>query len=174
MFKKDQLVVYPAQGVGKVEDIKVKEVGGIKGKFYEVRILSNNGKLLVPVENAENVGLRSICDPEYGTRILESMHDWSDFRGYTGQNWNRRYREYTEKLKTGDLADVAYVLKELVLISKEKELSFGEKRLMDQAMYLITSELAFALNKDPNDIRAEIEDIFGDILKKKKNNSKDI
>ncbi len=170
MFKKDQLVVYPAQGIGRVEGIKETEVGGIKAKFYEVRILSNNGKLLVPVDNAENVGLRSVCDPEYGIKILEYMHDRSDFKGYSGQNWNRRYREYTEKLKTGDLADVAYVLKELVLISKEKELSFGEKRLMDQAMYLITSELAIALNKDPDDIRAEIEDIFSDILKKNNNN----
>ncbi len=171
MFKKDQLVVYPAQGVGRIEAIKETEVGGIKAKFYEIRILNNNGKLLVPVNNAKNVGLRSICDPDYGLKILESMHDRSDFKGYTGQNWNRRYREYTEKLKTGDLADVAYVLKELILISREKELSFGEKRLMDQAMYLITSELAFALNKDPEDIKAEIEDIFSDILKKNNNNS---
>ncbi|MCF8104666.1 MAG: CarD family transcriptional regulator [Desulfohalobiaceae bacterium] len=166
MFEIDELVVYPAQGVGKVEDIQGKEMGGLMTRFYKIRILSNNGTLLIPVDNAANVGLRKVCAPEYGQQIFEYLKDWSDFKGYAGQNWNRRYREYSDKLKTGDLADVAYVLKELMLISQDKDLSFGEGRLMEQAMGLITMELAYTLNREQDAIRQEIEGIFSDILTK--------
>ncbi len=166
MFEIGELVVYPAQGVGKVEDVQGKEMGGLMTQFYKIRILSNNGILLIPVDNAANVGLRRVCAPEYGGQIFEYLRDWSDFKGYAGQNWNRRYREYSDKLKTGDLADVAYVLKELMLISQDKDLSFGEGRLMEQAMGLITMELAYTLDREQNAIRREIEEIFSDILTK--------
>lgn len=164
MFALDQLVVYPAQGVGKIEAVQEREMGGLKIQFYKIRILSNNGTLLIPVANASNVGLRRVCEPAYGLKLFDYLRDWSDFKGYAGQNWNRRYREYSDKLKTGDLADVAYVLKELMLISQDKDLSFGESRLMEQAMGLITMELAHTLNRDQESIRTEIEDIFSDIL----------
>ena len=134
MFKVNELVVYPSQGVGRVERIESQEIGGVKADFYIVRILSNNVTLMVPVANATNVGLRSVCSKRIGQKIFESLKDRSEFTGYTGQNWNRRYREYSEKLKSGDLSDVAYVLKELFLIGKDKELSFGERRLLEQAM----------------------------------------
>ena len=166
MFALNQLVVYPAQGVGKVEAVQEREMGGLAIQFYKIRILSNNGTLLIPVANASNVGLRKVCDPTYGLQLFEYLRDWSDFKGYAGQNWNRRYREYSDKLKTGDLADVAYVLKELMLISQDKDLSFGESRLMEQAMGLITMELAYTLERDQDVIRTEIEDIFSDILNK--------
>ncbi len=167
VFKIDQLVVYPAQGVGRIESITAQEVGGTTNNYYVIRTLNNEGMLMVPVDNAVNVGLRSICDPEYGQLVISSMHNWSDFKGYSGQNWNKRYREYSDKLKTGDLAEVAYVLKELILISQDKELSFGERRLMEQAMNLITMELACAFDKEQYEIRAEIEDIFSEVLKGK-------
>ncbi len=160
MFEKNQLVVYPSQGVGRVEGIQSCEIGGVASEFYVVRILSNEATLLVPTDNARGVGLRGICDAEYGRGVLSSLREWSDFKGYAGLNWNRRYREYSEKLKSGDLADVAYVLKELILISQNKELSFGERRLMEQAMGLITTELAFALDRDREELQQEIEAIF--------------
>ncbi len=160
MFEKDQLVVYPAQGVGRVEGIQSYEIGGVESDFYVVRILSNNATLLVPTTNATGVGLRGICDAEYGRKVLDSLHDWADFKGYAGLNWNRRYREYSEKLKSGDLVDVAYVLKELILISRNKDLSFGERRLMEQAMGLITTELSFVLDRDRETLQQEIEMIF--------------
>lgn len=164
MFAVNELVVYPAQGVGRVERIESQEVGGSNTEFYIVRILSNNVTLMVPVYNARNVGLRKVCDIELGTQIMESLKDRSDFTGYSGQNWNRRYREYSEKLKSGDLRDVAFVLKELLLIGKDKELSFGERRLLEQAMGLITTELAYAVGKTQEEIKAFIEDLFQDIL----------
>jgi len=167
LFAINQLVVYPAQGVGRVERIEHQTIGGIETEFYIVRILSNNVTLMVPVSNAANVGLRPVCSARKGKKILDSLKDRSDFTGYSGQNWNRRYREYSEKLKSGDLADVAYVLKELLLIGKDKELSFGEHRLLEQAMGLITMELAHAMDSDQAEVRIRIEELFEDVLKKR-------
>lgn len=164
MFAVKELVVYPAQGVGRVERVESQEVGGAKADFYIVRILSNNVTLMVPVRNAKNVGLRKVCAPEVGESIMEYLQDRTDFTGYSGQNWNRRYREYSEKLKSGDLRDVAFVLKELLLIGKDKELSFGERRLLEQAMGLITTELAYAVGKTQDEIKLYIEDLFQDAL----------
>lgn len=164
MFQLNQLVVYPSQGVGRVERIESQEIGGTKAEFYIVRILSNNVTLMVPVKNAVNVGLRPVCSPKTGQAIFDSLRDRSDFTGYTGQNWNRRYREYSEKLKSGDLADVAYVLKELFLIGRDKELSFGERRLLEQAMNLVSMELAHAVNRDQEAIKADITEMFSDVI----------
>ncbi|MFW6324958.1 MAG: CarD family transcriptional regulator, partial [Desulfovibrionales bacterium] len=83
MFSVNDLVVYPAQGVGKVEGIETQEIGGAKADFYIVRILSNKVTLMVPVTNAENVGLRPVCSPEEGQRVLDSLQDRSDFTGYS-------------------------------------------------------------------------------------------
>lgn len=167
MFSVDQLVVYPAQGVGKVERIETQVIGGAETSLFIVRILSNNVTLLVPVTNAQNVGLRPLCSPSMASEILESLKDRSDFTGYTGQNWNRRYREYSEKLKSGDLGDVAYVLKELLLIGQNKELSFGERRLLEQATNLLTLEVALALEKDQEEIKEYINELFADVLQPK-------
>lgn len=166
MFSLNDLVVYPAQGVGRVERIERQEIGGASAEFYIVRILSNNVTLMVPVANARNVGLRPVCDSEQGQIILESLKDRSGFTGYTGQNWNRRYREYSEKLKSGALEDVAYVLKELLLIGNDKELSFGERRLLEQAMNLITLELSFCLDKPQEELQERINSMFEDVLSK--------
>ena len=164
MFSIDELVVYPAQGVGKVERIETQLIGGVETELFIVRILSNNVTLMVPVENAVNVGLRSVYTQEQAMEIYAYLRDRSDFTGYSGQNWNRRYREYSEKLKSSDLRDVAYVLKELILIGKDKELSFGERRLLEQAMSLIFLELSFALQQEQAEAKKSIEALFGDIL----------
>jgi len=152
-----------------VERIENQVIGGASAEFYIVRILSNNVTLMVPVFNAANVGLRPVCSKKKATSILNSLKDRSDFTGYSGQNWNRRYREYSEKLKSGELADVAYVLKELLLIGKDKELSFGEHRLLEQAMGLLTLELAHALNMEQETVRSDIESIFADVIRPKEN-----
>ena len=164
MFDVNELVVYPSQGVGRVERVESQEIGGVKADFYIVRILSNNVTLMVPVLNAENVGLRSVCSKKDGERIFKSLEDRSEFTGYTGQNWNRRYREYSEKLKSGDLSDVAYVLKELFLIGKDKELSFGERRLLEQAMGLVSLELAYSMEIDQEEVKEGINEMFADVI----------
>ena len=164
VFSVGELVVYPAQGVGRVEKIEEQDLGGAKAVLYIVRILSNNVTLMVPVNNADNVGLRPVSGKGQGQEILSFLEDRSDFTGYSGQNWNRRYREYSDKLKSKDLQDVAYVLKELFLISRDKELSFGERRLMEQAMGLISMELSYALSIDQEEAKSRVEALFADIL----------
>lgn len=166
MFQINALVVYPAQGVGQIERIQSQVIGGMTADYYIVRILSNSVTLMVPVKNAANVGLRNVCDEETGRAVFESLRDRSGFTGYTGQNWNRRYREYSEKLKSTELSDVAYVLKELFLIGMDKELSFGERRLLEQAMTLVSMELAYALGRDQADVKADINDMFQDVILK--------
>lgn len=157
MFTTDDLVVYPAQGVGKIEAIDKQTVGGVACEFYIVRILTNNITLMVPVANAANVGLRSLISPEQANAILETLADPATGVIYTGQNWNRRYREYSEKLKSNELGDVAQVLRELMLIGRSKELSFGERRLLEQALALVVGEVAEVLHSPEQEIREHIQ-----------------
>ena len=166
MFQINELVVYPAQGVGRIERIESQDIGGTRAEYYIVRILSNSVTLMVPVKNARNVGLRNLCSLRNAQDVFESLRDRSDFTGYTGQNWNRRYREYSEKLKSTDLGDLAYVLKELFLIGMDKELSFGERRLLEQAMTLVSMELAFALDREQSQVKADINEMFADVILK--------
>jgi len=167
MFTPDDLVVYPAQGVGQIERIDSKTVGGLVCELYIVRIRANNVTLMVPVNNAAHVGLRTLTPKDEAAAILESLRNDSGKVVYTGQNWNRRYREYSEKLKSGDLADVAYVLKELLLIGQNKELSFGERRLLEQATNLLTLELALSLSQDQQAVKDRVNEIFADVLQPK-------
>lgn len=164
MYSPEQLVVYPAQGVGVIEGLERQKIGGHDAEFYIIRIFTNNIKVMVPVNNAGTVGLRTPCTPNEADAVLASLQDRTSFTGYTGQNWNRRYREYSERLKSASLFDVGYVLKELILISGEKELSFGERRLLEQAMGLVTSELSCVLQKQPEELKDLIENFYADVL----------
>ena len=156
MFTSDDLVVYPAQGVGKIERIDSKTVGGIVCELYIVRIRANNVTLMVPVNNAAHVGLRTLTPKDEALTILESLRNESGKAVYTGQNWNRRFREYSERLKSPSLAIVAEVLRELLLIGRSKELSFGERRLQEQAMGLVTGELSEVLEVEEDKVRDEL------------------
>jgi CarD family transcriptional regulator len=171
VFSPDQFVVYPAQGVGRIERLERQQIGGQSVEFYIIRIFTNNVTVMLPVSNIKTVGLRGLCTPAEADTVLASLRSRSGLSGYAGQNWNRRYREYSERLKSPSLLDVGYVLKELLFISGEKELSFGERRLLDQAMGLITSELAHVLRREEQDIKAEIESYYADVLMKEPRSS---
>lgn len=160
LFSPDDLVVYPAQGVGKIERIDHQEVGGAVCEFYIVRIMANNVTLMVPVRNAANVGLRRLTTPEHARDILDHLTDAADGSVYTGQNWNRRFREYSEKLKSQDLADVAQVMRELMLIGRSKDLSFGERRLLEQATALVTGEISEVLSTPEQKLREHIQTLY--------------
>ncbi len=166
MYTPEQLVVYPAQGVGVIERLERQEIGGQEAEFYIIRIFTNNITVMVPVNNAGSVGLRPPCSADEAQAVLDSLQDRTSFSGYSGQNWNRRYREYSERLKSASLLDVGHVLKELFLISGEKELSFGERRLLEQAMGLVTSELSCVLGRNEEELKAVIENFYADILAK--------
>ena len=160
MFTPNDLVVYPAQGVGKIERIDSQTIGGIACDFYIVRIQANNVTLMVPVNNAAHVGLRTLTPHEEAGRILEGLRNSTGKIVHTGQNWNRRFREYSERLKSSDLAVVTEVLRELLLISRTKDLSFGERRLQEQAMGLVTGELAEVLQVEEDSLRDELRKLY--------------
>lgn len=156
MFTPDNLVVYPAQGVGRIERIDHKAIGGVACEFYIVRIRANNITLMVPVHKARNVGLRPLITRDEASRILDHLRSDQHQNVFTGQNWNRRFREYSERLKSPDLSVVADVLRELLLIGRGKELSFGERRLLEQAMSLVGGELGEVLHLAPDTLRDEL------------------
>lgn len=160
MFSPDKLVVYPAQGVGRIERIDHKDIGGVACEFYIVRIRANNITLMVPVHNAVNVGLRPLITRKEASRILEMLRSDRERTVFTGQNWNRRFREYSERLKSPELAVVADVLRELLLIGRTKELSFGERRLLEQAMSLVGGELAEVLGLSADELRDELTALY--------------
>jgi CarD family transcriptional regulator len=164
VFSQDQLVVYPAQGVGFVEGVASEKIGGCTADFYIVKILGNKTTLMVPVKTAHRVGLRHLSTQRQCESTFDGLRDRSTFTGYTGQNWNRRYREYLEYLQKGTLDGASHVLKELLLIRAEKDLSFGERRLLEQAMHLVTMEIACVLGYKQADVKSRIEKLFSDIL----------
>ncbi len=159
MFKEGDLAVYPSQGVGLIEAIETKEVGGQKQQFYIMRILENGMIIMVPTNNAQHVGLRPIIPEEEVDRVFSILkknpppidHDAS---------WNRRYKEYVERLKAGSIYDVAEVLKTLVVLSGEKELSFGEKKLLDTARKLLVKEISIAKHCPEEEVDNQIKDIL--------------
>lgn len=160
MFIIGALVVYPAQGVGEIERIDHKDIGGAACDFYIVRIRANNITLMVPVQNAASVGLRPLISAEEATGILKELHGDLEKNIFTGSNWNRRFREYSERLKSPNLSIVAEVLRELLLIGRSKELSFGERRLLEQAMNLVSGELAEVLSISAQDLRDDLLSLY--------------
>ena len=149
-----QKVSYPNQGVCLVEDIEKKKIGSSAMQFYFLRVLSDNSTIFVPTDNAENVGIRPILDYKECKKLMN--HLANDF-DEVSSDWKVRSREFSEKLQTGDLFEVAEVVKKLTFLSHEKKLSFREQSFLDKAKFLITSELANAEVTNGEDIENKID-----------------
>lgn len=158
MFNVGDLAVYPAHGVGRIEAIEKKSVGGEEYTFYIMRILENNMKIMIPQSNTAQVGLRQLISDEEVEKVFAILRE-KDVE-FTPQTWNRRYREYTERIKTGSIFDLAAVLRDLFLLQEEKPLSFGERKMMDTAKNLLVKEISIAQQKDEKDVAAWIESAF--------------
>ncbi|MDR2017498.1 MAG: CarD family transcriptional regulator [Syntrophobacterales bacterium] len=158
MFKVGEVAVYPGHGVGKIASIEEKEFSGMKQSFYIMRILDTDMTIMIPVDNANNTGLRCVIDSSEVTRVFEILKDKNVV--HDNAPWNRRYKEYMERIKSGSIFEVAMVLKELYSLRVWKELSFGEKKMFEIARNLIKKELSIALDKEEEEIETEIEGIF--------------
>jgi CarD family transcriptional regulator len=158
MFEIGDLAVYPAHGVGRIEAIETREISGDKQDFYIMKILENNMIIMIPVDNVESVGLRDIIDVGEVPKVYEIMKK-RDIPA-DNQTWNRRYREYMEKIKTGSVFEVAEVLRDLYLLKVEKDLSFGERKMLDTAQGLLLKELSIAKKTDEGAIMSDINTIF--------------
>ena len=141
-FKVGEKVVYPAHGVGVIEGIQTKVVSGSERKFYMLRILDSDMTIMIPTENVNAVGLRRIIGKDMVAKVYRILRDKKV--EIDQQTWNRRYREYTEKIKTGSVLEIAKVLRDLFVLKGDKELSFGERKMLDTARNLLVKELAIA------------------------------
>jgi len=160
MFNVGDLAVYPAHGVGLIEGIEEKSISGIEHVFYIIRILDNDMKIMIPMENAKHIGLRRVISDSEVKRVYAILKEKNV--EFTPQTWNRRYREYMDKIKTGSIFDLATVLRDLYILQMDKPLSFGEKKMLDTAKGLLVKELSVAKDKKEEEITKGIESIFND------------
>ena len=142
-------VVYPNHGVGIVEQISSRTIGTLVQKYYELHIKSSNLKVTIPFSNVEAVGLRRVIKSGDIDRILEILTN-SKCENHT--DWKFRFKENSEKMRTGSLLEVAYVLKSLLVLNQTKALSFREKKMLERARYLLVSEMAMARNVDETEM----------------------
>ena len=158
MFKKGDMAVYPTQGVGVIENIETREFSGQSQSFYVLRIVGSDMTIMVPTNNVANVGMRGLIDQENIPSIFEVL----GVPGTGGKiaSWSRRQREYQDKLKSGDLHEVASVLRELYLISDNKDLSYGEKKVLEQARRLLVTEVALSQGSKEETVIDQLEQIF--------------
>lgn len=150
--------VHPSHGVGEVTAIEKREIGGSSQNFYILRILDNAMKVMVPVSAATQVGLRSIMSDKDANNILSTMR--AREVAVDVQPWSRRFRVYTEMIKSGSPVEIAKVLRDMNRLKFDKDLSFGERRLLNQARSLLLKELAFAKKKTEAEMAEEIKKIF--------------
>lgn len=157
-FKVGDKAVYPARGVAEIVSIEEKDIAGNRQRFYVLRLLDTDHKIMVPVSNASSIGLRKpISDKQIKEifRILKVKEVPFD-----NQTWNRRYRGFMDKIKTGSVFDVAEVLRDLSRLRASKALSFGERQMLEKARGLIVKEIAVARGKTEDKVLTEIESIF--------------
>ena len=157
-FEVGDKAVYPVHGVAEVVALEQRDVGGSKVPVYILKILDTGLKIMVPTTNAGSVGLRDLITSKQVKEVYSILKS-RDIPRDT-QTWNRRYREYMEKIKTGSVFEIAEVLRDLCVLRTTKELSFGERKMLDTARGLIIKELALAKGVGDDKIGAEIDAIF--------------
>src|SRR5580700_1498181 len=154
-------VVYPNHGVGVIEQISSRTIGSQIEKFYLLKIKASSLKVMVPFHNVDSVGLRRVVRNGEVQKILDFLNDG---KCENHADWKYRFKENSDKMRTGSLLDVAEVLKGLLLLAQSKPLSFREKKMLERARYLLVSELAMAKNCD----EAVIEEMLSAALSKSK------
>jgi len=169
-FKIGDLAVYPAHGVGRINAIETKIINGETHDFYMMKIIENDMIIMIPTWNVDQVGLRDVISKEDIPKVFDVIKHRRGIPAET-QTWNRRYREYMDKIKTGSLYDVAEVFRDLSLLKLNKDLSFGERKLYDTAQLLLVMELSTARNTDEQTIISEIEMLFAQDKAQKNQNA---
>ena len=150
--------VYPAQGVAEVVGIDTKEINSTVCSFYVLRVLDTDMQILVPKDKADQVGLRPVATNDEVEEVFDILRE-QDVH-IDKQTWNRRYRGFMEKIKTGSLFEVAEVFRDLYRLKSTKTLSFGERRMLDTAKNLIVKELSVARDWTEERVEKELETAF--------------
>jgi CarD family transcriptional regulator len=158
MFKVGEIAVYPSHGVGTIQSIENKKISGREQTFFIFRILDSDMTIMIPVNNIEMVGLRRVIHLEEVPKVYDILKK-KDIE-LENQTWNRRYRENMQKIKSGSVFEVAEVLRDLFILKLGKDLSFGERKMLDAARNLLVKELSIAQNSPEETIEDNILSIF--------------
>lgn len=150
MFNIGDKIVYPMHGAGIIESIEEKEILGNKKKYYIMRMPMGNMKVMVPIDNIEEIGIREIISTEEIEQVLAVL---ADDQSKMPQNWNRRYRANMDKIKSGDIYEIASVVRNLMIRDREKGLSTGERKMLNSAKQMLISEIVLA--KGLEEVEAE-------------------
>jgi CarD family transcriptional regulator len=158
VFKKGDMAVYPGHGVGKIRKVEKQVVAGEEHSFYVMEVRDTSMTVMIPCATSEKVGLRSIISTDDVKEIFKILK----MKGVeiTAQPWNQRYREYMEKIKSGSVYEIGAVLRDLYVLTETKDLSFGERKMLDSARVLLVSEIALANSTTEDDVTEQIEAIF--------------
>lgn len=155
MFKVGDKVVYPMHGAGIIEAIEEKEVLGEKKRYYVLHFPVGDMKVMIPCATCKEAGLREVIGRDGVKKVFRILKE----NGSTmSTNWNRRYRANLEKIKTGDIYEVAEVVRNLILREKEKGLSSGERKMLHNARQILVSELALAIEAEEEETKLLVED----------------
>lgn len=158
IFNIGDKVVYPMHGAGVIESIEEKEVLGEKHRYYIMKLPIGEMKVMIPMDNVGDIGLRQIIDDEGVQKVYHIL------RGEVSkmsQNWNRRYRANMEKIKSGDIYEVAEVVRNLAIRDKEKGLSTGERKMLDNARQILISELVLAQDATEEQVETNLHELLG-------------
>lgn len=157
MFEVGDKVIYPNQGVGTIQDVCMKKFGGEEAEFYMVHLNASESTVMVPVANAETIGMRRLSNKKQVGRLFDILQ--SDF-SEPDPDWKTRYKLNLEKMNSGEVCEVAEVLKHLYLLSSRKSLSFREKKMFDRARQLVISEIATVKNQGFDETVSEVDEIL--------------
>ncbi len=153
MFNVGDEVVYPMHGAGKIVSIEERAILDERQSYYIIK-MPGEVKVMVPTAKAEEVGVRNIIDEESAQKVMKVLGADST---EMSMNWNKRYRENMDKMKTGDIFEVADIVRNLSFKQKEKGLSTGEKKMLLNAKQILISELVLAEKKDENEVEEAVE-----------------
>lgn len=156
MFKPGESLYYPAVGVGIVEDIVQRSFGTEEKSFYRIIVIQKRATVMVPVDDFARVGIRPIVDNETMLQIFSFFKELPDEELFQG--WTKRFRTYEERLKSADPFEIAEIFRDLMLQSKRKELSFGERRVLESARQLVVQELSCCTARSESEIQVELDD----------------
>jgi len=155
MFNIGDKIVYPMHGAGVIESIEEREILGERKRYYVMRMPLGDMKVMIPINNVDNIGIRDIIDKQEADRVFKLFES----KSYNVQtsNWNKRYRENMSKIKSGNVFEVADVVKNLILRERNKGLSTGERKMLNSAKQILISELVLAKNMNPRDVEEQID-----------------
>ncbi|MDI3533733.1 MAG: CarD family transcriptional regulator [Thermosediminibacterales bacterium] len=157
MFNIGDKIVYPMHGAGVIEAIEEKEILGEKQKYYIMRMPIGDMKVMIPLNNVKEIGLRSVINRNELEQVFDVL---KGEKSNMSSNWNRRYRANLEKIKSGDIYEVAEVVRNLMLRDMEKGLSTGERKMLENARRILISEMVLAMSIDEVEAEAMINEIF--------------